>query len=257
MVGEKKNHMKTHNLHTHTSFSDGRLTAIELIDKARAEGMDILGISDHAFSNKLYKIWQIISLKQYQTMNTEHIHNTIDDYLDTLDLLNQRFDDIQVLKGVEIDVSRRSGINPSDLPFEILNKFDYILFEHVYDLHRDSQNQRREIQEIIEIRERLHLPVGLAHNDVQLNWDGQEQYIAAMLSEHDILLELNHYHNGNQREGVPYYQLFSPALLEALWIHRVSFVVGTDCHDGKNLSDTIEPMTFIENHQLRLHTLVQ
>ena len=51
--------MKKHNLHTHTTYSDGVLTPKELINKAMESRLEILGISDHAFSKKLPETFQI------------------------------------------------------------------------------------------------------------------------------------------------------------------------------------------------------
>lgn len=45
--------MKKHNLHTHTTYSDGETTPEQLLDAAKQKGLEIVGISDHAFSTKL------------------------------------------------------------------------------------------------------------------------------------------------------------------------------------------------------------
>lgn len=249
--------MKKHNLHTHTIFSDGSLSAEAMVQCGLEQGLEILGISDHAFSHKLYHIWQIISLKQYMKLSQDDVKKIIQEYLAHLIFLDKKYDTIKVLKGIEIDVSSRSGIKPALLPFTLLNQCDYVLFEYVYDLHRDEATMRRSIDEIISIRNKIHPPVGLAHNDIQLNWNGQERDIAELLSNNNIYVELNTNPRRNLRDNRNYFTFFSDCLLDAFKEYEVTFVIGTDCHKGENLADTDDAQAFINDNGLKIHPMVQ
>lgn len=242
--------MKYHNLHTHTSYSDGVFSPEQLVKIAKAKNLEVIGICDHAFSRKLPDEYQI----------TSHLEQ----YLESLRGIQQSLEDIDLKIGVEIDASKIYGVNPSDLPFDILNKFDYVLFEYV-----NTENEywgsvgKRDINEIIKIRDQLTIPVGLAHNDLQKNYKGKEKKLAKLLSDNDIFIELNqsefHPRRGvgrNTREGLDYYEHFSEKLLNELVNKRVKVVAGTDAHTAETLADLIDVYQFIDKNNLLYHELV-
>ena len=251
--------MKRHNLHIHTTYSDGELSPEEIIDYAKRANLKIIGISDHAFSTKLDEEKQIT--------------NCLEDYLIHLKRLKESSNGIELKIGIEIDVSKCFGADPEELPFYILNRFDYVLFEYV-----DTENEqwgrvgRRDISEIIEIRNQLNIPVGLAHNDLQKNYAGREKYIAAILSKNDIFVELNqsesHPDTGlgrSTRDDSDYYHHFSDELIRqsarrfSKWlpfVENVKFVIGTDSHSGKSISNVDDAYQFIRKNNLSCHKLV-
>lgn len=247
--------MKRHNLHTHTTFSDGLLSPDQLAKTAKQLDLEILGISDHAFSTKLPEPMQV----------TNHITQ----YLAQLRWVQQTSDNINVKTGIEIDVSKIYGIEPAQLPFEELNAFDYVLFEYV-----NTENEAwgkvggRDISEITQVRHKLSIPVGLAHNDLQQNYGGREEQIAPLLADYDIFIELcqsesrpwqKRLHGGvgrNTREGLDYYQHFSQTLIEELVNNEVKVVVGTDSHTGESLVHFDEVYAFIQKQNLHWHEIV-
>ena len=54
--------MKRHNLHSHTTYSDGELTPELLIEKAKEERIELIGITDHLFAGKIPDDWQVASM---------------------------------------------------------------------------------------------------------------------------------------------------------------------------------------------------
>lgn len=242
--------MKKHNLHTHTTFSDGVLKPEMLLKKAYGAGLEILGISDHAFSEKLG--------------NDRQITNCIDKYLDQLIEIKKNENDIELKVGIEIDISRNYGTLPSNLPFKKLSRFDYILFEYVdTEYEKWGRVNGSNISEIVEIRKKLPIPVGIAHNDMQKNYNGEEEKIAEILGVNDIFVELNHSENlpnsnigRNTRFGNNYYMHFSKKLINYLKEHDVAFVAGTDSHYGNNLADLNSVSEFVEKNNLRYHEIV-
>ena len=109
--------MRKHNLHTHTTYSDGELSPEQLIESAKQYNLEIIGICDHAFSTKLPEKYQITS--------------RLEQYLNHLKKIQQSSRGIDLKIGIEIDVSENYGTNPTELPFDVLNRFDYVLFEYV------------------------------------------------------------------------------------------------------------------------------
>ncbi len=242
--------MKYHNLHTHTSYSDGAFSPEQLVKIAKAKNLEVIGICDHAFSRKLSNEYQITSC--------------LEEYLEDLRGIQQSLEDIDLKIGIEIDASKIYGVNPSDLPFDILNKFDYVLFEYV-----NTENEywgpvgKRDIDEIIKIRNQLTIPVGLAHNDLQKNYKRKEKKLAKLLSDNDIFIELNqsefHPRRGvgrNTRDGLDYYKHFSKKLLKELVNKQVKVVAGTDAHTAETLGDLNNVYQFIDENNLLCHELI-
>lgn len=168
-----------------------------------------------------------------------------------------------VLKiGIEIDVSKIYGTDPSKLPFDVLNGFDYILFEYVGTEYESwGQVGTRDISEVVRIRKKLRIPVGLAHNDIQQNYDEEEEQITTILADNDIFIELNQSKFGgvigrNTRKGLDYYHHFSDELLEQLVKKDVRVVCGTDSHDCKNLGELEDVYRFVKENNLSYHSLV-
>ncbi len=238
--------MKRHSLHSHTTYSDGELTPIGLLAKAKIEGLQILGISDHAFAGKL--------------QDDRQITNKLDIYLDELNGLKTSFQDIDLLIGAEIECDT-SSLHPSQLPFDILNEFDYLLFEYIND-----EFGGRDISEIVQIRNKLQIPIGLAHNDLQRNFEGRENEIAKILSDNDIFIEICQSEGRrNSRlaiiddleQRLDYYKLFSKKLIEALSKWQVKVVIGTDTHYGDAVSEINDAYQFILSNNLTPHNFIQ
>ncbi|MFX0184822.1 MAG: hypothetical protein ACFE95_17200 [Candidatus Hodarchaeota archaeon] len=121
----------------------------------------------------------------------------------------------------------------------------------------------RDITEIINIRNRLTIPIGLAHNDLQRNFLGKEGQITELLANEDIFMELNQSEKHqmrqigrNSRERKDYYHHFSSKLVKLLKKFSVKVIIGTDSHSGSSINRISDVMDFIKSHQLFLHELV-
>ncbi len=243
--------MRRHDIHTHTTYSDGLLSPENLIKQAKRKNLEVLGICDHGFSMKL--------------MDTYQITSCLEKYLNHLMKIKNTLNGLELKIGIEIDVSRIYGINPIQLPFEILNQFDYILFEYV-NTKKEYWGEvgNRDISEIIDIRKELEVPVGLAHNDIQENYYRKETEIATILAQHDIFVEVQeselHPRRGvgrNTRKGLDYYLHFTQKLIQELANKRVKVVCGTDSHTGEYLGKLEKVIHFIKDNNLQFHELVK
>jgi DNA polymerase (family 10) len=108
-------------LHMHTTATDGKATLEEMVEAARARGHEYIAITDHSkrvtMANgldgaKLRRQWKEI------------------------DKLNKSLRGFKVLKGVEVDILERGGL---DLPDDVLAESDWVVASVHY-----GQNQSRE-----------------------------------------------------------------------------------------------------------------
>lgn len=96
-------------LHTHTRYSHGKGTILENVEAARKLGLKRIAIADHGFNHIGIgmKLSDITKIREEITQ------------------LNQRFSDIEILMGVEANLTSLEG--DIDIPQEYLNAFDIIL----------------------------------------------------------------------------------------------------------------------------------
>ena len=199
--------MKRHNLHNHTTYSDGRLTLNDMSSLAQTEGISILGITDHVFTHKLPVCYQVTS--------------RIPEYLDAIRNITSP-PHVQIMAGMEIDVSTNTGTSPAELPIHLLNQFDYLLFEYATLGSQTPPWFHSDLYLLAACRSTFSVPVGLAHPDFQLISQGREEETCKLLADADIFLDINQseiYYppdsytskgaepsGRNTRDGMDYYQ---------------------------------------------------
>ncbi len=201
----------------------------------------MIGVTDHAFTRKLPDSRKITSLEKY----LDHMKN-----------LQSTQNNIVLKIGIEIDVHHWSGTDPAKLPFSVLEQLDYVLFEYVGNL-TGNRLGGRSIQEIVAVRNKFPMPTGLAHNNLQEHFEGNEEEIASIMAENDIFLDIKQSKEYTYQPEFHYYRKFSPQLLEALARREVKVVIGTDSHTGENLGNLDDATKFIEEHKLCYHEMVR
>ena len=95
-------------LHTHTTWSDGRDTLEDMVAAARALGLRYLAISDHSKS-----------LAMARGLDEDRVRAQ----WEVIDDINRRFDDIEVLKACEVDVLADGRLDFDD---DLLAGFDWV-----------------------------------------------------------------------------------------------------------------------------------
>ncbi len=95
-------------LHTHTTWSDGRDTLDDMVAAARALGLRYLAISDHSKS-----------LAMARGLDEDRVRAQ----WEAIDEINRRFDDIEVLKACEVDVLADVRLDFDD---DLLIGFDWV-----------------------------------------------------------------------------------------------------------------------------------
>lgn len=113
-------------LHVHTDASDGKMTLEELVEAALMKGWAYIGITDHSES---LKIANGLDLDRMQ-WQIERIREA-----------DERYKDIRVLTGTEVDILRDGSL---DYPDELLKELDIVIASvHThFRLSREDQTKR-------------------------------------------------------------------------------------------------------------------
>jgi DNA polymerase (family 10) len=113
-------------LQSHTRETDGHASLEEMVDAAVALGYEYLAITDHS---------QNVSMAK--GLDAERLAKQIE----AIDALNDKRDDLRILKGCEVDILKDGSL---DLPDEILQQLDLTVCSIHYNrnLSRDQQTRR-------------------------------------------------------------------------------------------------------------------
>ncbi len=197
-------------LHTHTTATDGAATLEEMVEAARRRGLKYLAITDHS---------------QRVTMANGLTPARVRQQWEAIDRLNEHLKGFHVLKGIEVDILERGGL---DLPDDVLAEADWVVASVHY-----GQNQPRE-QITARIVEALAHPSvsAIAHPTGRLinrrkPYEVDLEAVFQAAREHGKFLELN----------------ANPARLDlddiacaAAKRHGIPIVISTDAHSVEGLS---------------------
>jgi DNA polymerase (family 10) len=108
-------------LHMHTTETDGKATLDEMVTAAQARGLKYIAITDHSKRVTMARGLDAERLRgQWQQ----------------IDKLNRKLKDFRVLKGIEVDILEKGGL---DLDDDVLSEADWVVASVHY-----GQNQPRE-----------------------------------------------------------------------------------------------------------------
>src|SRR5215213_197653 len=109
--------------HMHTKWSDGQNTVREMIEAARAIGLEYIAITDHTQSTSIAN------------------GNTPEELLKEIEEIESvagEYTDIRVFKGAEVDILSDGSL---DMPFEVLDRLDWV----VCSIHAGFHQERQQI----------------------------------------------------------------------------------------------------------------
>jgi histidinol phosphatase-like PHP family hydrolase len=197
------------NLHTHTRYSDGDHLPDDVVRSAYSAGLRAIGVSDHFMTTKVPS-----------PLTKEEFPR----YLRHLRSLRMMYEGkMSVLAGVEIDTNRRRG-RLDELPFEMLNELDFVLFEYAEDPVQNGIS----LEELGAIRAKIEAPCGLCHWDMDRIFPGADpEELADKLHSLDLFVEVStsDYYT---REGLHFYEL-GERFFHA-FRGKVKVSIGTDSH---------------------------
>ena len=223
------------NLHNHSTFSDGSFTPEYIVRKAIDAGLTHVAITDH-----------YMSFKRRSLDSSE-----LEAYMERMDELKEKYREIRVLTGVEIEAARR--LNLGSLRYDLLNSMDIVLFEYVNDdlwggLH---------LWELFKAFERIDIPIGLSHNEIGRNFKEIDyDSLLKVMDDHGIFVELAPGQR-NSKFGRPFYR-FAIDFFRMLRDTNVMVSIGTDTHNRpEEISDIKDAVLFVEEMDLWQNLITQ
>lgn len=221
------------NLHIHSTYSDGKQTIRQIVEKSIKLELDYIAITDH-FTNS-WKAW-VSTLKNNETISA---------YLDEISncqlyLANNNIN-LMVLKGIEVDLASSEQFIKKNIQ---IDKFDLILFEYL-----QSYESIAFVENIIsywknQMNDPIKLPVlGLAHFDPSYFITSDLDTLMKFLKKYIIYFEFN----------PSYPSFYSPRyerFFEKLRDYQIPVAIGCDSHKPRTLDDFEEPLEMIEYYNL-------
>ena len=161
-------------LHMHTTWSDGAFSLKEMIDACRAKGYKYMAITDHS---KYLKVANGLTEEQLREQM-----RTIKEY-------NRKYDDIEILAGIEMDILPDGSLDYSD---ELLADLDIV----IASIHSSfSQSQEKIMDRLKNALENPHVDI-IAHPTGRLigrrdGYDVDMDMLIRLAKETGTALELN------------------------------------------------------------------
>lgn len=198
-------------LHMHTTATDGQATLTEMIEAARELGREYIAITDHS--------------KRVTVANGLTAERLLQQW-EEIDKLRGKYSDIQVFKGIEVDILEKGGL---DLPDEVLAQADWV----VASLHFGQQQSESQITD--RILEAIRNPYVSAIGHPTGRLINQRKPYAVDLdaimqaaAEHKTFLELN---------ASPMRLDLNDVACATAKRHGVSIVINSDAHSIHGLHD--------------------
>ncbi|HWB13834.1 MAG TPA: DNA polymerase/3'-5' exonuclease PolX [Pirellulales bacterium] len=196
-------------LHMHTDATDGKATLEEMVEAAEERGLKYIAITDHSKRVSMANGLDADRLRQQWA---------------EIDRLNRRLKGIKVLKGVEVDILEKGGL---DLDDDVLSEADWV----VASLHYGQQQPREQItQRIVEALANptvsaIGHPTGRLINRRQA-YDVDLDAVFKAARKHGKFLELN---------ANPQRLDLDDVACAAAKEHGVPIVISTDAHSTEGL----------------------
>ncbi|HVC98350.1 MAG TPA: DNA polymerase/3'-5' exonuclease PolX [Pirellulales bacterium] len=196
-------------LHMHTTATDGAATLEEMADAAKARGLKYIAITDHSKRVSMANGLDATRLRRQWA---------------EIDKLNERLKGLTVLKGCEVDILEKGGL---DLDDDVLAEADWIVASIHY-----GQNQTREqiTKRIVDAIANPHVSA-IAHPTGRLlnrrkPYDVDLDAVFQAAHEHGKLLELNAHPQRLDLDDVA---------CAAAKQHGLPIVISTDAHSVDGL----------------------
>ncbi len=198
-------------LHMHTTATDGKATLEEMVAAAQARGLEYIAITDHSKrvtmaggldGPRLLKQWEVI------------------------DRLNEQLQGIQVLKGIEVDILERGGL---DLDDDVLCHADWV----VASVHYGQSQPREQItRRIVQALENPYV-CAIAHPTGRLinardRYEVDLEAVFAAAKKHKKFLELN---------ATPTRLDLDDVACAAARDQGIPIVISTDAHSTEGLAN--------------------
>ncbi|MFO7153554.1 MAG: DNA polymerase/3'-5' exonuclease PolX [Caldicoprobacter oshimai] len=197
--------------HVHTTYSDGRNSLPDIVQRARELGYSYIAITDHSKS-----AFYASGLSEEKLLTQ----------WEEIEALNRKYDDMVILKGIEVDILPDGSLDYSD---DVLEKFDLV----IASIHSHFKMNREEMtRRVIRAIESKHVHIiGHLTGRLLLSRDGYDIDVYEVIEaarEYGKIIEINS----------------SPYRLDLDWRYikhakerGVKFAVCPDAHSIEGLED--------------------
>lgn len=196
-------------LHMHTTWSDGAFSLEEMVEACREKGYQYMAITDHS---QFLRVANGLTVDRIKRQNEE------------IKELNEKYNDILILSGIEMDILPDGSLDYDD---DLLKELDIV----IASIHSSFSQSREKIMERLRnALENPHVDI-IAHPTGRLigrreGYDVDVKRLIELAKETDTALELN----------------ANPARLDLAAEHlryaqeqEVKLVINTDAHNIRNL----------------------
>ncbi len=197
-------------LHTHSTWTDGQATIEQMALAAKARGLKYIAMTDHS-----KRVTMVNGLDETRLRRQ----------WEEIDKLNERLKGITVLKGVEVDILERGGLDLSD---DVLKGADWVNASIHYGQNQSREQITRRAVDALQnpyVRAFAH-PTGRMLGE-RKPYEIDLSAVIRVASEHDKALELNAHPLRLDLDDV--------ACAEAK-DHGVLIVISTDSHRPEGLA---------------------
>lgn len=161
-------------LHMHTTWSDGAYSIEEMVEACRQKGYEYVAITDHS---RFLKVANGLTPERLRMQGKE------------IEALQQKYNDITILKGIEMDILPDGTLDYKD---DVLEELDFV----IASIHSNFNQPREVIMERLKTALMNHHVDMIAHPTGRLigrrdGYDVDIDLLIDLARETDTILELN------------------------------------------------------------------
>lgn len=231
----------TADYHTHTKYSDGKSTIEENIKSAIKKNLRTVGITDHAYKHAGFGV----KYEDYDRIREE------------IDILKEKYKDIEILMGTECNVLDDKG--NIDLDEHILSLVDYVMAGYHYgSMIKNARGGINHLCNLIGPLKHTQLEYNtnalinaMKNNDIFiLTHPGDKGYvdieaIAEVAQKTDTILEINERHHN-----------LTTGQLIKIRNYDIKYVISSDAHLAKNVGEVDEAMKRVVDSKLDVKRII-
>lgn len=196
-------------LHTHSTWSDGRHSIAQMAEAARTRGYEYLGISDHSPRLRVARGVSAADLKKKKK---------------EIDQLNKKLKDFRVLFGTEVEIDTEGNL---DYNKDVLSSFDIVIAA----IHSGFEQSPRQLtQRLLKACQNKYVNVIAHPTGVHIGkrdpYDFDFKGICKAAVEHNVFLEIN---------AFPIRLDLNSANVYFARSQGVNFCINTDAHSTEHL----------------------
>jgi DNA polymerase (family X) len=217
-------------LHMHSTWSDGANSIEEMVQNARKKGYSYIAITDHS---QFLKVANGLTVEQLLEQNKE------------IKRLNEKYDDILILAGIEMDILPDGSLDYED---EILEQLDFV----IASIHSAfSQDEETIMMRLENALRNPHVDL-IAHPTGRIigrrdGYAANVEKLITLAKETNTALELNA--NPNRLD------------LAANWLRKaqdegVTIAINTDAHHLDMLNDMTVGVSYAKKAYLKKETVL-